>query len=478
MKKLYLLSFALLASCAAPVEPPAPYGPVPTAQQLEWQKMEYYMFVHFGPNTFTDVEWGDGSEDPAVFNPTALDCRQWAATAKAAGMKGLILTAKHHDGFCLWPSAYSTHTVRESPWLGGQGDVVRECAEACREYGLKFGVYVSPWDRNHPTYGTPEYNSVYEGTLREVLTGYGPIFEQWLDGANGEGPNGKRQEYDWALFHKTIYECQPEIVIFSDVGPGCRWMGNEKGIAGTTNWSRLDTEGFTPGLGAPATDTLNRGNIHGAGWVPGEVDVSIRPGWFYSPSTDDKVKTLAHLFDIYHTSIGRNANLLLNVPPDRRGRIHEADSTRLTELRALVDATFAHNLAAGAEASATNVRGKDKRFAAASLIDGNYDTYWAADNDVTTATLEFTLPAPTAFNRLTMQEYIPLGQRVAQWTAEYFDDAAEEWRPLAEATTIGYKRILRFDTMTASRVRVNITSSLACPTLNGFGLYLAPAIDE
>ncbi len=475
-KTILLLSLAAImsAGCAKNVPPPAPYGPVPNAAQLEWQKMEYYMFVHFGPNTFTNVEWGDGSEDPNVFAPTALDCRQWAATAKAAGMAGIILTAKHHDGFCLWPSEFSTHTVRESMWLDGQGDVVRECAEACRAEGLKFGVYVSPWDRNHPAYGTPEYNEVFAGTLREVLTNYGDIFEQWLDGANGEGPNGKRQEYDWGLFHKTIYDCQPGIVIFSDVGPDCRWIGNERGIAGATNWSRLDTEGFTPGLGAPAGDTLNSGNVHGARWVPGEVDTSIRPGWFYSPDTDDKVKTLAQLFDIYHTSVGRNANLLLNVPPDRTGRIHAADSTRLMELRALLDATFSNNLVDGGKITADNTRGGS--YSAENMLSADYDTYWATDDGIRQAGIEIELPEPRAFNRLQLREYIPLGQRVAEWNAEWFDAVGGEWKPLASGTTIGYKRIAAFDTITTDRVRINISASLACLTLNGIGLFLAPAI--
>lgn len=479
-KTILLLSLAAFAfaGCTKETPPPAPYGPVPTEAQLEWQKMEYYMFVHFGPNTFTNVEWGDGGENPDVFNPTALDCRQWAATARAAGMKGIILTAKHHDGFCLWPSGFSTHTVRESRWRDGEGDVVRECADACRAEGLKFGVYVSPWDRNHPEYGTPGYNEVFAGMLREVLTNYGDIFEQWLDGANGEGPDGKRQEYDWTLFHKVIYECRPGIVIFSDVGPGCRWIGNERGVAGETNWSRLDTDGFTPGHGAPPADTLNRGNIHGMRWVPGEVDTSIRPGWFHSPATDDKVKTLARLFDIWHTSVGRNANLLLNVPPDRTGRIHPADSTRLMELRTLLDATFGNNMTAGAKITVSNTRGNSAAFAPENILSPDYDTYWATDDDVRQAAIEVTLPEARTFNRLQLQEYIPLGQRVAEWNAEYFDPAGGQWKPLAAGTTIGYKRIVAFDTVTTDRVRVNITASLACPTLNGLGLFLAPAIEN
>ncbi len=468
-----LLFGALFGACTA-VAPPSPYGPVPTPAQLEWQKMEYYMFVHFGPNTFTDVEWGDGKEDPQVFRPTALDCRQWVETARNAGMKGIILTAKHHDGFCLWPSQYSTHTVRESGWKEGKGDVLRELSDACREYGLKFGVYLSPWDRNHPAYGTPGYNRIFAGTLQEVYTQYGgnEIFEQWFDGACGEGPAGRKQEYDWELFRQTVLSFNPELVIFSDVGPGCRWMGNERGVAGETNWSTLDTAGFTPGLGAPSSHVLNSGNRGGQAWVPAETDVSIRPGWFYSPSTDDRVKSLEQLTDIYYTSIGRNSNLLLNVPPDRRGRIHPNDSARLMEFRDHIAASFQTDLAQGAGASASSVRGNSSRYRAANVLSDDYDTYWATDDGEQTAWLELSLPSEQTFNRLLLQEYIPLGQRVARFTVE-IRGAAGAWEKLTEATTIGYKRILRFPAVTASGVRVRIDEALAAPVLNRIAVYRA-----
>ncbi len=455
----------LSAGCADPARDVHGVGSVvPSPQQVEWQKMEYYMFAHFGPNTFTDKEWGDGSENPDVFNPSALDCRQWAATAKAAGMTGIIITGKHHDGFCLWPSRYSTHTVRESKWRDGKGDVLRELSDACREYGLKFGVYVSPWDRNHPAYGTPEYNDIYAATLREVLTGYGDVFELWLDGANGEGPNGKKQEYDWDLFHRTIYECRPNVIVFSDIGPGCRWIGNERGYAGETNWSRLNTAGFTPGHGAPPVDTLNSGNIYGTSWVPGEADVSIRPGWFYSPATDDKVKSTEKLLDIYCASVGRNANLLLNVPPDRNGRIHPADSIRLMELRAVLDNTFHTNFASGAKVRA------DGSGTADVLADGDYDTYWQAKRSGGNV-LELTLPEVHSFDMLVLQEYIPLGQKIAGWDAEYYDAGAGAWRPLASGTTIGYKRIVRFDEVSTDKIRIGITRLLGRPSLSEIGLY-------
>ena len=470
---LCLLFSATFVSCDSKSDdPPKPYGVLPTQSQLDWQKMEYYMFIHFGPNTFTDVEWGNGKEDPKVFNPSNVDCRQWAATAKAAGMKGIILTAKHHDGFCLWPSEYSKHTVRESKWKDGKGDLLRELSEACKENGLKFGVYLSPWDQNHPDYGTPGYNQIFVNTLSEVLGNYGEIFEQWFDGANGEGHGGKKQEYDWKLFHETVYKNQPNAMIFSDIGPGCRWVGNEEGIAGETNWSRLNVDGFTPGAGAPPTDTLNMGNVRGEAWIPAETDVSIRPGWFYSPSTDDKVKSVDHLMNIYYSSVGRNSNLLLNVPPARTGRIHANDSTRLMEFRRAMDEAFANDLTKGASISATQVRGKSDKFSASNLLNDDYDSYWATNDDQTTASIEIDLGSEKALNRLSIQEYIPLGQRVERFSVEAWVDG--KWAPVAKATTIGYKRILRFPTVTTSKLKINIESSLACPVLNKIALHLAP----
>ena len=477
MNKLVLLLplCGLLFSCGGTTEPPVPYGAIPTEHQLEWQKMEYYMFIHFGPNTFTDVEWGDGKEDPKVFNPTNLDCRQWAALAKEAGMKAIIITAKHHDGFCLWPSQYSTHTVRESLWKDGKGDVLRELSDACKEYGLKFGVYLSPWDQNHPTYGEPEYNQIFANTLTEVLSNYGHVYEQWFDGANGNANQGKKvQNYDWDLFHKTVYSLQPHAIIFSDVGPGCRWMGNEKGIASETNWSRLDIEGFEPGLGSPPMDTLSQGNVYGKNWIPAETNTSIRPGWFYSPRTDNKVKSINQLVDIYYTSIGRNSNFLLNVPPNREGRIAPKDSTRLMQLRRAIDLSFANNLLKGATLQAANTRGKAEAYSATNLTDDNYDTYWATDDKVISSSVEISLAKPEEFNRFLVQEYIPLGQRVAKFSLEAWDESSSSWYVISEGTTIGYKRILRFPRVTAQKLRLNILESLACPTLNNMELYLSP----
>ena len=255
--------------------------PTPTKNQLAWHNMEFYLFMHFGPNTFTDAEWGEGTESESIFNPTNLDCRQWCRIARAAGAKGIIITAKHHDGFCLWPSKFSTHTVRESKWKNGKGDVLKELSEACREYGLKFGIYISPWDRNHPKYGTAEYNDVFVNMMKEIFQNYGPVWELWWDGANGEGPNGKKQVYEWRRFENTVRDISPNTVIFSDIGPDIRWCGNENGIAGETNWNLLDTAGFTRGMGAPPAKSLNEGDINGKNWIPAECDVSIRPGWFY-----------------------------------------------------------------------------------------------------------------------------------------------------------------------------------------------------
>jgi len=307
-----------------------------------------------------------------------------------------------------------------------------------------------------------------------VLTGYGHVFEQWFDGANGDAHKGKRQEYDWNLFHQTVYAHQPHAVIFSDVGPGCRWMGNEKGIAGETNWSKLNIKEFEPGLGAPPTDTLSRGNIQGEAWVPAETDVSIRPGWFYSPRTDDKVKTLDQLMDIYYTSVGRNSNLLLNVPPNREGRIHPNDSVRLMEFRRAVDKSFADNLMPGASLQAVNTRGGLPAYAADNLLNDDYDSYWAADDNVLSTAIEITLAEPKTFNCFLVQEYIPLGQRVAKFALEIWNESTAQWDVLSEGTTIGYKRLLRFPRTTAQKLRLNIEESLASPVLNNIKLYNVP----
>ena len=471
MKKLSLLAVTAIAvfSCTR-IDAPAPYGVLPTEAQVEWQKMEYNLFMHFGPNTFTGAEWGSGQEKAELFNPTAMDCGQWASIAKAAGMKGIIITAKHHDGFCLWPNPVSRHTVAQSSWRDGKGDVLKDLSEACDEYDLGFGVYISPWDRNDPHYGTDEYNDVFVKTLESALGNYGYVFEQWFDRACGEGPNGKQQIYDWPLFNSTVLKMQPDAIIFSDYGPGCRWVGNEAGSAGRTCWSTMNVnDDFT---GPPVSRReLNEG-IKGANtWAAAETDVSIRPGWFWRESENSRVKSLQHLLKIYYESVGRNSLLLLNVPPDTRGLIHEVDSARLMEFRAALDEIFSVDLAAGAEIEAENVRGGARRFSAQNLLHHDYDRYWAVDDDVTKVSLVVTLPEQRTFNRVQLQEYIPLGQRVSAFSIEALDEDGI-WQPIARETTIGYKRIVHVPTTTTTAVRVNIEESEACPVLNGFALFM------
>lgn len=448
MKK-HLLAIGLLLIWVSPVHAQCPK---PTLQQLKWHDMEFYLFTHFGPNTFTDKEWGEGTEKEEVFNPSNLDCRQWCRVAKAAGAKGIIITAKHHDGFCLWPSKYSTHTVRESKWKDGKGDVVKELADACKEYGLKFGVYISPWDRNHPDYGTPKYNDVFVNMMTELFTNYGPIRELWWDGANGEGPNGKLQVYDWDRFKKTVKRLSPNTVIFSDIGPHIRWVGNEKGIAGETNWNTLDTAGFSAGLGAPPTDTLNQGNINGKAWIPAECDVSIRPGWFYHKQEDDKVKTPGELLDLYVKSVGRGATLLLNVPPDRRGLIHENDSAALVGFKKLRESSFGKNLAAGA--SAFIVSGSSKK--PGTVVKDNKPLTFTRIKKGEDAFIQLHLSKSARINYIVLKEFITDGQSVQQFSIEISGkDKTERFT----YSTIGHKRIIVIPAMKADDIRIHFLAS-------------------
>jgi alpha-L-fucosidase len=467
--------FALLLPLTlfGPADPPSPIEPLPTPGQLAWHRMEFYAFIHFNMNTFTGKEWGDGKEDPALFAPSALDCRQWARVCKEAGMKGIILTAKHHDGFCLWPSRYTQHSVRNSPFRNGQGDVVEELSRACNEYGLRLGVYISPWDRHEPSYGdSPRYNELFKSQLRELLTSYGEIFEVWFDGACGEGPNGKRQVYDWKSFVDVVRECQPHALIFSDGGPDVRWVGNENGEAGETNWSFLRRDEVYPGY--PKYQELTAGHADGTHWVPAECDVSIRPGWYYRSDQDDKVKTLRHLVEIYFASVGRNANLLLNIPVDRRGLIHEADAGRLVELRRYLDSAFAKDLLRGVRATATDTRGNNPRFGADNVTDGRDDTYWAASDSCRSATIEFSFPRPTSINCVMVREYIPLGQRVREFCLDIRD--TNGWKEVSRGTTIGYTRLLRFPLQEVTGVRISILSARACPLLSTVSAFAIPDI--
>jgi alpha-L-fucosidase len=465
-----LLIAALAVSCA-PGKPPLPFGAVPSERQLIWHDMKYHAFIHFGPNTFTDIEWGHGDESPDVFNPTELDCRQWARAIRDAGMEGALITAKHHDGFCLWPSEYSTHTVRESTWRDGKGDVLKDLSEACREFGIKFGVYVSPWDRNHPTYFTDEYNTVFKNMLGEVLTNYGEVYYVFFDGAFSVGPDGKRQEYDWEGFVEVVRKCQPNAVIFSDGGPDVRWIGNERGYAAETNWCTVKKEAFFPGIGG-VNDQLQTGHEDGELWIPSEVNTSIRPGWFYHKEEDDRVKPLSRLIDNWYHSVGMNGCFLLNLPPDTRGKVHENDLARLMELRKYLDEAFSLNRAEKASAKATNQRGR--AYSAKNAVDDNPGTYWATDDDVLAASIELDFGEPTEINAVLIQEYIPLGQRLRSFSIEALvNDAFDQ---VATGVTVGNRRIVRFKTITTEKLKINIDAK-ACSLISNIEVYRIPEIE-
>lgn len=440
--------------------------PVPSPAQLAWQRDELTMFVHFGINTFTDREWGDGTEDPAIFNPTRLDARQWARAAKDGGFRLIILTAKHHDGFCLWPTDTTAHSVASSPWRGGQGDLVREFSDAARAEGLKVGLYLSPWDRNAPSYGdSPRYNDFYVQQLTELLTRYGTIAEVWFDGANGEGPNGRRQEYDWPRFQQTVRTLQPEAIMFSDAGPDIRWIGNERGIAGDPNWSTVDPAVVPfPGTSGPGVrEALQHGHPHGTVWRPGEADVSIRPGWFWHPAQDDEVRTAENLTELYFLSVGRNANLLLNVPPTTAGLFHATDVERLRGFRELREAIFATDLALDARASASSGAG------AARVLDGDPDTFWSPAAGATSGYLELDFRSPIEFDIVCLREAIAHGQSVERYEVHALTPTG--WRIVADGSTIGHRKLDRFDPVTARRLRVSIESALAIPRISTVALY-------
>ena len=451
MKVLKQILIFVLAFC--PLFLQAQTGiPKPTKTQLAWHDMEFYLFMHFGPNTFTDLEWGHGNEKEEVFNPTNLDCEQWCRVAKASGAKGIIITAKHHDGFCLWPSKFSKHTVRESKWKDGKGDVLKELSTACKKYGLKFGVYISPWDRNHPDYGTEKYNDVFVNMMKEIFTNYGPVWELWWDGANGEGPNGKRQVYDWKRFEKTVRDLSPNTLVFSDIGPDIRWVGNEAGFAGKTNWNTLDTAGFTRGAGGPPQDTLNTGNVNGKNWIPAECDVSIRPGWFYHKAEDSKVKTPEQLFELYLKSVGRGANLLLNVPPDGRGLINENDSAALVGFRKLVSDNFKFNLMKNEEMN----------------LFSHHSVFFKANrlNDGIDSTIEFThlgsqenvfscrFKKEKKINTIVLKEHLEMGQRIVQFRITLYNK--KKVKKVILGTTIGQRRIITFPTYKTSELQFEL----------------------
>ncbi len=435
---------------------------VPTPQQMEWQQMELTAFLHFGINTFTGREWGDGSEDPALFNPTELDAEQWVRSLKEAGFRMVILTAKHHDGFCLWPTKTTKHSVASSPWKDGKGDVVKELRDACTKYDMKFGVYLSPWDRNAESYGdSPRYNQFFIDQLTELLTNYGEVHEVWFDGANAEGPNGKKQIYDWDAFYKTIQTLQPKAVM-AIMGDDVRWVGNERGLGRETEWSatvlapgiynRADSVNTALGIGSTSQDLGSREMLAKANelfWYPSEVDVSIRPGWFYHADQDNQVKSLKHLMDIYCQSVGYNSVLLLNIPPDRRGLIHENDVKRLKEFADYRNRAFADNLVTDGQVLWTAGAGESR---------------------------EYTLKEGSTVNLVVLQEDITKGQRVEEFEVEGLVDG--QWQSLGKGTTVGYKRILRIPETNATQLRVKLLSTRLKANISNVAAYYAAPLAE
>lgn len=426
--------------------------PVPSPSQLTWQRDELALFLHFGVNTFTDREWGDGNESPSIFNPSALDARQWARAGRAAGARAMILTAKHHDGFCLWPTRTTDHSVASSPFRGGHGDVVREFVDACHAEGLKPGVYLSPWDRHEPRYGdSPAYNDFYCDQLTELLTRYGPVHEVWFDGANGEGPNGKKQAYDWPRVWALVRTLQPQAVMFSDAGPDVRWIGNERGIAGDPNWSTVNPDVVTfPGASGPqVTPMLQHGDPAGTVWRPGESDVSIRPGWFYHPAEDARVRSVDDLVALYFSSVGRNSKLLLNVPPTRDGVLHDIDVSRLTGMRVALDRMRASDATAGAR-----VRPEEPGAPPPGRL--------------------VELRHAAAVSVAELREDIAHGQVVARYRLEGRASPNAEWRTLSTGTTIGHCKLDRFPSTAIREARVTILDAVVSrlpPTLR---LFAAP----
>ena len=463
MNRLRFLTAILLAAasvgCAQTARTTAPCGPLPNDNQLRWQAMEMYAFIHYSLNTYTDQEWGYGNEDPQLFNPSDLDCRQWARVCKQAGMRGIIFTAKHHCGFCMWPSAYTAYSVKNSPWKNGQGDVVRELAEACREEGLEFAVYLSPWDRHHPEYGRKAYVTYFRNQLRELLTNYGDIFEVWFDGANGgDGWYGGANEvrridrttyYEWPETYRMIRQLQPKCLIWNDGSDrgDLRWVGTEAGNVGETNWSLLNHDGEV------TWEMLHYGLENGDSWVPGETNTSIRPGWFYHDTENEHVKSLSKLMDTYYKSVGRNSTLLLNFPIAPNGRIHPTDSLRGIAFSRMISEVFRNDLSREASVTKTPDGGMILAF-----------------------------KQPTAFNRFVAEENIALGQRVRKFALDA--EVNGEWLPLKDAlveqgnglTTIGHRRIICFPTVEATKLRFTILDAKATPLISKVGVYLAPEL--
>lgn len=434
----------------------------PTARQVEWMRREKMIFFHFGMNTFTDMEWGDGTESPTVFNPTQLDCRQWIKTVKDAGFTTAILTAKHHDGFCLWPSKYTEHSIKNSPYKDGNGDIVREFTEACAEFGIKAGIYLSPWDRHEKTWGKAEYNDFYTNQLTELLTNYGKIWEVWWDGSQS-----KNVKYDWKRYADTIRSLQPDAVIFGTLGAEpyveARWVGNESGFAGDPCWSTIDSETIIN----ETTSELNSGKLDGNRFLPAEADVSIRPGWFYHAEQDNEVRDVSNLLKLWFLSCGRNASILLNLPPDRRGLVHENDVKSLLEFNKVLSETLSNNLAKSAEISADSVR--DACCSAENILTDDINEFYASAEDCKTPEIVLTFKNPIEFNAFILQEVVELGHRVTEYEVSAFTDS--KWEVLYSGECIGYRSARHFTTVIADKIKIKINSALASPVLRFFGLY-------
>lgn len=475
--------------CAQTPKPPEPYGAIPTERQLKWHETDMYCLIHFTPTTYQNKEWGYGDADPAIFNPAKFDASQIVQAAVAGGFKGLIMVAKHHDGFALWPTKTAAYNISESPWRNGKGDMVKEFQLASAASQIKFGVYCSPWDRNNQSYGTPAYLKIYQDQLKELYSNYGEIFMSWHDGANGgDGYYGGKKEvkkvdqttyYDWNNTWAITRKMQPDANIFSDIGLDVRWVGNEKGMAPETSWSTIDLkgkDGKAPMPGAMIPDNLGSGTRNGKQWIPFEGDVPLRPGWFYHPEQDNQVKSVAELFDIYCSSVGRGGSLDLGLSPNKDGLLHENDVTALKEFGQYLKSVFADDLAKKANITASETRAQHQQFAVSNLIDNDRYSYWSTDDKTNKATVTLEFKAAEKLNLIQIRENIKLGQRVDSIQLESLQNGS--WVAVAKATSIGANRIIRLpqpiDTKT---IRLRFFAPVS-PAISEIGLYLAPEIEN
>ncbi|QHS56900.1 alpha-L-fucosidase [Mucilaginibacter sp. 14171R-50] len=485
MKYLTLL-LLLFSSLTFAQQAPKPYGPLPTLGQLNWQETGMYCIIHWGVDTYTDKEWGYGDESPGLINPSNFSAMQIVGAAKAGGFKGIVVVAKHHDGFCLWPTKTTEHNISKSPYKNGKGDILREYREACDKLGMKMGVYCSPWDRNSALYGKPEYvTQIYREQLKELYSNYGPLFISWHDGANGGDGyyGGAREErkidrsvyYGWDETWGITRKMQPNAVIFGDVGPDVRWVGNERGQAGETSWATYTPHapdaGKKPGNGYVKDYEGTEGHRDGKYWMPAECDVSLRPGWFYHQRQDDSVKTPGALLRLYYQSVGRGAALDLGLSPDRTGQLSANDVASLKAFGDILKRTFAVNLAKGATPTASNTRGRNQaKFGPANLLDADRYTYWSTDDKVHTPQLILDMHQPQTFNVIRLRENIKLGQRIEEAAIDAWQNG--RWKEVAKATSIGGNRLIKLDNdVTTSKVRLRVIKSPVCIALSDFGLY-------